>query len=365
MSDRLVVCLRYAAIESEPQHYLGVARRVEAALAAVGGERISWGADRYAFELDPDDFPLVLRQLIATQLELPEHGVGVGIGPLVGQTENMAWGRPLVVASALAASAKPGEILLDPHLPDVRQARLATLGRIPVRIGERYVGAALLLPGACPATGFRNEDSIPPSGPGASAEGVGRSVTRGRGSEVNGGAPGGPNDRDAPGDRDASSPVSMRGSESRPASVSLAPGRPSVFDALRSGDPSVMLDLAKSLRVEQPDNLAASRLEAMALIAQGKADEGLRLLRRFVESVASGPPLLRSQAGLALAVGHARVGNSRKAALCALAALSDAEDCDHARAAQACAQLLAQLAANDGATEVAQVWQRHSVQATQ
>src|SRR5690606_16151429 len=114
-----------------------------------------------------------------------------------------------------------------------------------------------------------------------------------------------------------------------------------------------------------PDNLAASRLEAMALIAQGKTDEGLRLLRRFLESVSSGPALLRSQAGLALAVGHARVGNSRKAALCALTALSDAEECNNTRAAQACAQLLAQLAANDGATEVAQVWQRHSVQATQ
>ncbi len=337
MTERLVVCLRYAAIECEAQHYLGVARRVEAALAAVGGERISWGADRYAFELDPDDFPLVLRQLIATQLELPEHGVGIGIGELVGQAEGMAWGRPLVVASALAASAKPGEVLLDPHLPDVRQSRLATLGRIPVRIGERYVGAALLLPGACPPTGYRADESEPPS---ARLDGQ-------------------PNTTN--GSESLRPPGSLRAADSRLSPTSLAPGRPSVFDALRSGDPSVMLDLAKTLRVEQPDNLAASRLEAMALIAQGKADEGLRLLQRFVESVVEGPALLRSQAGLALAVGHARVGNSRKAALCALTALSDAEECNNKRAAQACAQLLAQLAANDGATEVAQSWQRRSV----
>jgi hypothetical protein len=341
MSERLVVCLRYAAIESESQHYLGVARRVEAALSAVGGERISWGADRYAFELDPDDFPLVLRQLIATQLELPEHGVGIGIGQLVGQTEAMAWGRPLVVASALASSAKPGEILLDPQLPDVRHSRLATLGRIPVRIGERYVGAALLLPGACPATGFRVEESEPPS----TSSGLPESQRA---------APRGP--------ESLRTPESLRSPESRLPPASLGPGRPSVFDALRSGDPSVMLDLAKNLRVEQPDNLAASRLEAMALIAQGKADEGLRLLQRFLESVSTGPALLRSQAGLALAVGHARVGNSRKAALCALTALSDAEECNNTRAAQACSQLLAQLAANDGATEVAQSWQRRSVQ---
>lgn len=339
MSERLVVCLRYAAVESESQHYLGVARRVEAALAAVGGERVSWGADRYAFELDPDDFPLVLRQLIATQLELPEHGVGIGIGELVGQAEAMTWGRPLVVASALASSAKPGEILLDPQLPDVKQARLATLGRIPVRVGERYVGAALLLPGACPPTGFRADDSAPP--PGAEEPQSQRGPKSQRVAE------------------------SLRAPDSRLAPGSLAPGRPSVFDALRSGDPSVMLDLAKNLRIEQPDNLAASRLEAMALIAQGKVDEGLRLLQRFLESVSSGPPLLRSQAGLALAVGHARVGNSRKAALCALTALSDAEECDNERAAQACAQLLAQLAANDGATEVAQSWQRRSVQSKQ
>lgn len=313
--DRLVVCLRYAAVESEASHYLAVARKVEAAMAAVGGERISWGADRYAFELDPVDFPLVLRQLIARQLDLPEHGVGVGIGPLSGHAEGTAWGRALVVASALATSAKPGEILLDPQLPDVRQSRLATLGRIPVRVGERYVGAALLLPGACPATGYRAEHSD---------------------------------------DRSSLVPPSVSPS-------SLAPSRPSVFDALRSGDPEVMFDLARNLRVEQPENLAASRLEAMALIAQGKTDEGLQLLQRFVEWVSAEPPLLRAQAGLALAVGHARVGNARRAALSALRALGDARESKDPRAEQACAQLLAQLAANDGALTPAQAWQRRSV----
>jgi hypothetical protein len=292
-----------------------VARRVEAALAAVGGERISWGADRYAFDLDPDDFPLVLRQLIATQLEHPEHGVGIGCGELTARDEGIVWGRALVVASALASSAKPGEILLDPQLPDVREARLATLGRIPVRVGERYLGAALLLPGACPPTGFRSFE------------------------EENG---------------------LVRQTLSRSLPPPSFASRPSVFDALRSGDPDVMFDLARALRQEQPENQAAARLEAMALLAQGKADEGLEQLEHSALAVSDAPALVRAQATLALAVGYARVGEGRQAALTALHALIDARQSGNSRAEQACAQLLAQLAANDGAHEAARAWQRRS-----
>jgi hypothetical protein len=315
MTERLVVCLRYAAIECEAQHYLGVARRVEAALAAVGGERISWGADRYAFEFDPDDFALVLRQLIAMQLEHPEHGVGLGCGELFGREDGLLWGRALVVASALAGGAKPGELLLDPHFPDVRESRLATLGRIPVRVGERYASAALLLPGACPPTGYRSVEE---------ANELARRV------------------------RNTSLPPPSMAS------------RPSVFDALRSGNPDVMFDLARTLRSEQPDNQAATRLEAMALLAQGKADEGLEQLERQVDAVGEASPLVRAQATLALAVGYARVGEGRQAALTALHALRDARQSGDRRAEQACAQLLAQLAAKDGATDAARAWQQRS-----
>src|SRR5690606_38377212 len=129
--------------------------------------------------------------------------------------------------------------------------------------------------------------------------------------------------------------------------------RPSVFDALRSGDPDVMFDLARSLRQEQPDNQAAVRLEAMALLAQGKADEGLEQLEQSARAVTDAPAIVRAQATLALAVGYARVGEGRQAALTALHALIDARQSGNSRAEQACAQLLAQLAANDGAHEAA------------
>jgi hypothetical protein len=319
MTQRLVVCLRYAAVECDPQHYLAVARRAEAALAAVGGERIGWGADRYSFELDPDDFPLVLRQMIATQLEHPEHGVGIGFGELTGREEGTVWGRALVVASALASSAKPGEILLDPQLRDVRESRLATLGRVPVRVGERYLGAALLLPGACPATGYRASE-----------------------------------------DPDAGASRPPLATSFPPPSLSA---RPSVFDALRSGDPDVMFDLARTLRNDQPENQAAARLEAMALLARGKSDQALEQLEHSARAAADASPLIRAQATLALAVGYARVGESRRAALTAMHALIDARHSGNARAEQACAQLLAQLAAHDGAHDAAQAWQRRSVSA--
>lgn len=108
MSDRLVVCFRYAAVECEPSHYLTVAKRVEMGLSAVGGVLVSWASDRYAFECDPGDFRHVLAQVLAMLLRYPEHGVGIGQGALTTNEVGHAWGRGLVVASALAGAGKPG-----------------------------------------------------------------------------------------------------------------------------------------------------------------------------------------------------------------------------------------------------------------
>src|SRR5690606_1049206 len=145
------------------EHYVTVAQRIDRAAVMAGGELVSWGSDRYAYDFDPDDFPLVLARVLGLLLEQPEHGVGMGIGELLTIGHGLAWGRALVVACALAGAAKPGEILLDPALPDVRANRLATLGRIPVRVGERHLGAALLLPGACPHSGYREGVNESPS----------------------------------------------------------------------------------------------------------------------------------------------------------------------------------------------------------
>lgn len=317
MSERLVVCFRYAAVECEPQHYLAVASRVETALSAVGGVLLSWASDRYAFDFDPGDLRPVLQQVVSLLLRHPEHGVGMGAGSLVTANGGHAWGRPLIVASALSGGAKPGEVLVDPQLPDVKAGLLATLGRIPVRIGERHLSAALLLPGACPPSGYRTEPDAVPAAPATTV----------------------------------AIPSTL------PASRRL-----SVFDALRSGDPQTMMELSRALRSENSQVVAAERLEAMALLGQGRAEDGLAQLREAVRKSESQSPLQRAQAHLALGLGLFKTGNHDEANKVALEGFELARESRDHRAHQASTYLLAQLAAHRGAHDEAQTWQRASQQ---
>ena len=313
MKTRLVVCFRYGAVGCAAEHYLNVAKRIDQTAVMVGGERVSWGSDRYAYEFDPDDFSLVLSRVLQVLLDRPEHGVGFSLGELCfGATP--PWGPPLVLACALAGAAKPGEILLDPALPDVRRDKLATLGRIPVRVGDRHVAAALLLPGACPGSGYRSNPA-PPS-----------STT-------------------------TTAPPSIR-------------GRMSVFDALRSGDAQTMLDLSRELRSREPNSGVGARLSAMALLTQGQTSEGVAQLRAERERARGEVPLQQAQACLALAVGLAGVGELHESALLSLEALGLARRCGNPRAEQASAQLLAQLAATSGVSDAARAWQSVSAAAT-
>ncbi len=319
MSERLVVCFRYAAAECEAGHYLAVAARVESALASVGGVLVSWAADRYAFEFDPSDIKPVLQQVLSVLLRYPEHGVGIGLGALQSIQTGHSWGRALVVASALSGGAKPGEVLLDSQLPDVKAGLLATLGRVPVRIGERHLSAALLLPGACPPSGYRVV---------------------------------------ADPAREASQPAL--------AIPSTLPGskRLSVFDALRSGDPQTMMDLSQKLRAENSQATAAERLEAMALLGQGRAQDGLAQLREAVRKSETHSPLQRAQAHLALALGLFKTANYDEANTVALQSFELARESGDQRAHQASAYLLAQLAAQRNAHDEAQAWQRASYEGT-
>lgn len=315
MSERLVVCFRYAAVECETSHYLAVAARVERGLSSVGGVLVSWASDRYAFEFDPSDFKAVLQQVLSVLLRHPEHGVGIGLGVLQSIQGGHSWGRPLVVASALSGGAKPGEVLLDSQLPDVKASLLATLGRVPVKIGERHMSAALLLPGACPPSGYRVHAEAAP---------------------------------------EPSQPL-LGLPSTPPTSKHL-----SVFDALRSGDPQTMMELSQKLRAENTQVVAAERLEAMALLGQGRAEDGLAQLREAVRKSESHSPLQRSQALLALALGLFKTGNHDEAHGAALQSLELARESGDRRAHQASTYLLAQLAADRGAHDEAQAWQRAS-----
>lgn len=313
MSERLVVGFRYAAVECDPSHYLTVAKRVEVGISSVGGVLVSWASDRYAFECDPADFRQVLTQVLAMLLRHPEHGVGISQGTLTASEGGHAWGRALVVASALSGAAKPGEVLLDPSLPDVKAGLLATLGRIPVRVGERHLSAALLLPGACPPSGYRADAALEPVVP-------------------------------------------------RPSAPSMAPGskRLSVFDALRSGDPQTMMELSQALRAENSQAVAAERLEAMALLGQGRAEEGLARLREGVRKSENQSPLQRAQAHLALALGLFKTGHHEEAHTVSLSGYELARESGDQKAHQASTYLLAQLAAERGAHDEARAWQRAS-----
>jgi hypothetical protein len=276
---------------------------------------MSWAADRYAFEFDAADFKVVLQQVLKQLLRHPEHGVGMAIGPLNASPSGHSWGRAVVVASALAGGAKPGEVLLDPNIPDAKAGRLATLGRIPIRVGERHLSAVLLLPGACPASGYRAEGEAIPE-PSQTLLGVPSTPPGGR--------------------------------------------QLSVFDALRSGDPQTMMELSQRLRAENTQATAAERLEAMALLGQGRAEDGLVQLREAVRKSENQSLLQQSQAQLALALGLFKTGSHAEAHQVALHALELARSSGDQRAHQASTYLLAQLAAHRGAHEEAQAWQRAS-----
>ena len=116
-------------------HFPVRAARVTKQAEALGGKLCAFGPLAFSFAFPGDDLedPIAWAAEVAIREgAVPKLSVGISHGELASIVEPQAllaigWGRALVVASALAASAHLGEILVDPEIPDVLQTVRATL----------------------------------------------------------------------------------------------------------------------------------------------------------------------------------------------------------------------------------------------
>jgi hypothetical protein len=114
----------------------------------------------------------------------------------------------------------------------------------------------------------------------------------------------------------------------------------------------------EALRASGEQDVAASRLEAIALLAKGEIGAALAALREGVAQAENAPPAMRSRALLAYAIGLAIAKQDQEALLVALEALARARESGEARGERACARFLTRLTENAGNATAAEAWQK-------
>jgi hypothetical protein len=124
-------------------------RALDARATAVGGVLVAWAATRVTFAFPPDK----LKEAIDlakpgsgpdTNADEKAWSVGVAQGDLKlladdGSRGKLAWGPALVAASALAGTAKPGEIVCAQTVRALRSGELLTTGTRMAREGTLRV----------------------------------------------------------------------------------------------------------------------------------------------------------------------------------------------------------------------------------
>lgn len=165
MRERFVVCFRTELAttrDDELEGHLERARKIAAFAAALGGSIRAFADSLFAIEFLPDSLEKVLVLVgqasdeIANSPGAPPYRVGISQGLIqnaaeAGPLAEMAWGAPLVMASALSFIAAPGEVLLDPDMPAVEHGEIPTCGVSAGAYGELRVRGLLLDPLYVPA----------------------------------------------------------------------------------------------------------------------------------------------------------------------------------------------------------------------
>jgi hypothetical protein len=114
----------------------------------------------------------------------------------------------------------------------------------------------------------------------------------------------------------------------------------------------------EALRASGEHDGAASRLEAIALLAKGETGAALAALREGVTQAANLTPAMQSRAHLAYGIGLAVAGQQSEALFAALEALARARASGEPRGERACARFLTRLAAGAGHPRAADAWQK-------
>ena len=134
---------------------------------------------------------------------------------------------------------------------------------------------------------------------------------------------------------------------------------PQGFDALPTPPTVFRLESwIEALRANGEHDGAASRLEAIALLAKGETGAALAALRDGVAQAAQLAPALQSRAHLAYGIGLAVAGQQSEALFAALEALACARASGEPRGERACARFLTRLAAGAGHPRAADAWQK-------
>jgi hypothetical protein len=114
----------------------------------------------------------------------------------------------------------------------------------------------------------------------------------------------------------------------------------------------------EALRASGEHDGAASRLEAIALLAKGETGAALAALREAVSQAASSTLAVQSRALLAYAIGLAVARQDTEALFAALEALARARASGEPRGERACARFLTRLSSGAGHSRAADVWQK-------
>jgi hypothetical protein len=408
MTRSAVLCLRLCETPKDANNHLEYLRRLVAEQGHYAAKLVGWGADRFSFAFPESERAHVCR-LAATLLEeLGEHGVGIALREIVVSEGNAtrAFGVGLTMAESLANAARPGEVLIDPEM--LETPGLTRIGSAVVRFGDVIIRALLCtrsllstprsspdpLPPLPPLTPPpRPPDTSPttdpppalrlslrPASPAAPPfrsprvshrpppmpEAVRRlspppkpSIPPGESARLG-----------APPPKPSSAPPVEE--EPDPASLALAtelssqhstdpPLRPSIIEALRSGNASSMLALADQLRTGGARGGLVARLEAMASLAQGEVLHGLDSLLAAATNSKQRGSKNQSRTALALAVGLSIAGKKQEALLQGLEALALARLRADDRGERACCAFLGQLARSVGENDVADAWLEQSV----
>ena len=296
---------------SFPHRAVRVAKRAE----PLGGKLSAFGPRMISFAFQEGDVEEAVALAAQVVRDEPRMMAGLSQGDLVPIQEDdtfasLSWGPALAVAVALAESAKPGEVLIDPELPGVSEivrsdgTRWVSGGASALQAISLYVADPLLREAVDPFT--ESDDALSQSGTFAA--------------------------------------------------TAAAEYADQARQALIRGDIDMLDAALAQLKPTGTHPALVERLAGLLALDRGAKHEGLRTLRQAAESEAR--PAVKTRARLAFAIALATAGRPENALLEGLSALSLARAGEDRRGEVAVARFLSQLSGATGHPEAAGAWER-------
>lgn len=350
MPRRIVISFR-GAVPSTPAdgaRYVAQALATKKRAEAHGATLVAWSALTFSFSFEPDELEEAVR-LAAIVFEDAGAGfcAGIAAGDLapIGERSSLsglAWGMPLVRASMLSRSARPGEVLLDDAFFADRGEEMESFGfgadgeptKRLVRLRDDIAPIIDLRASVLPPAPDRHPSVIPPP----------------------------PDLR--PSARPSVPDLRPSGRPSAPDSESMRATDPYVETAKRAllqGDIAALERLIAELRETGGRADLVERMSGFVALRRGATADALRRLRAATE--AAKDPRQRARARLAYGVALAGAGRTESALLEALEALARAREVGDPHGEHACALFLARLSSAAGHPDAASVWARIAAKA--